>query len=613
MDLAGIITRFVDDNGQISLPPDFTIPALTEMLYAGAEQAGQADTVNIRFWDYSTSTEGEATEYTRREVNTRIKAVAARLMQVGQPGNRVAILAGNSPEYIIGFMGALYAGQVPIPLYDPNEPGHEEHLKAVLGDSGAATVLTNTQGAPAVRAYFAELPSAQRPRILAVDSLPETLAQTWQPIQVEPGTNLASEVSFLQYTSGSTRNPAGVVLTNESIVANVVQIYSGVGIKQPLRVPSWLPMHHDMGIIIAIFLVVLGSEFEIFTPRDFIQQPKRWIELLSRRADDPDDMHVYAVTPNFALELAARYAAPDDANQYDFSDVEGVIIGSEPVTKTSVDAFIEAFEPAGLDPLTLRPSYGLAEATLIVTTPQTTNGPRFAFFDRDQLAQGKAVEVDEGSGVPFASNGQPVHWMHFAIVDPETKDEVEAGMVGELWVHGPNTAAGYLDRPEETDEAFHNTIGQAKQENLPKDGWLNTGDLGTIVDGHVYITGRVKDLVVVAGRNHYPQDIEATVQEASEHVRPDSVAAFAVPGDDVEQLVLLVERADGAGADGDPAAEDAIRAAVTQKHGISPAVIEFYAPNGIARSSSGKIARRVNAKQFSERTHISAASSEDNS
>ncbi len=613
MDLAGIITRFVDDNGQISLPPDFTIPALTEMLYAGAQQAGQADAVNIRFWDYSTSTEGEATEYTRREVNTRIKAVAARLMQVGQPGDRVAILAGNSPEYIIGFMGALYAGQVPIPLYDPNEPGHEEHLKAVLGDSGASAVLTNTQGAPAVRAYFAELPSAQRPRILAVDSLPETLAQTWQPIQVEPGTNLAGEVSFLQYTSGSTRNPAGVVLTNESIVANVIQIYSGVGIKQPLRVPSWLPMHHDMGIIIAIFLVVLGSEFEIFTPRDFIQQPKRWIERLSRRADDPEDMHVYAVAPNFALELAARYAAPEEANQYDFSGVEAVIIGSEPVTKTSVDAFIEAFEPTGLDPLTLRPSYGLAEATLIVTTPQTSKGPRFAFFDRDQLAQGKAVEVDEANGVPFASNGQPVHWMQFAIVDPETKEEVDAGMVGELWVHGPNKAAGYLDRPEETDEAFHNTIGQTKQENLPKDGWLNTGDLGTVVDGHVYITGRVKDLIVVAGRNHYPQDIEATVQEASEHVRPDSVAAFAVPGEDVEQLVLLVERADGAGADGDPAAEDAIRAAVTQNHGISPAVIEFHEPNGIARSSSGKIARRVNAKQFSERTQITAASSEDNS
>ena len=154
MDLQAIIARFLDEKGQIALPPNFTIPAMTEMLYGAALQAGQADAVNIRFWDYSESAEGETVEYTRREVNTRIKAIAARLMQVGKPGDRVAILAGNSPEYILGFMAGMYAGQVPIPLYDPNEPGHEDHLRAVLYDSGATTVLTNKKGAPAVRAYF---------------------------------------------------------------------------------------------------------------------------------------------------------------------------------------------------------------------------------------------------------------------------------------------------------------------------------------------------------------------------------------------------------------------------------------------------------------------------
>ena len=601
MDLEVIIKRFINEDGDIVLPPNFTIPALNEILFMGAVQMGQADAVNIRFWDYSQDTEGEATDYTRREVNTRIKAVSARLMQVGQPGDRVAILAGNSPEYIFGFMGAMYSGQVPIPLYDPNEPGHEDHLRAVLADSGAKTVLTNTQGAPAVRAFFADLPAAERPRILAVDSLPDSLAETWQPIEVEAGVDTSQDVSFLQYTSGSTRSPAGVIITNESIVSNVIQIYMGARVKQPLRIPSWLPMHHDMGIIITTLLVILGNELEIFTPRDFIQQPKRWLERLTRREDDSDKMHVYTVTPNFALELAARYATPEDPDQYDLSLVEGILVGSEPVTKPSVDAFLEAFEPSGLDRLTLRPSYGLAEATLIVSTPQNKDRPRFAFFDRSELANGKAIEVGEDAGVAFASNGQPVQWQHFAIVDPETNSELPEGEVGEMWVHGPNTAAGYLDREDETNETFRNVIGETIQEDLPKDNWLNTGDLGTLVDGHLYITGRVKDLVVVAGRNHYPQDIEATVMEASDHVRADSVAAFAVPGEDVEQLVLMVERADGASEDGDPAAEDAIRAAVTTKHGISPAVIEFYPPNGIARSSSGKIARRVNAKQFTER------------
>ncbi|MEH0147758.1 FadD32-like long-chain-fatty-acid--AMP ligase [Corynebacterium sp. Q4381] len=593
MDLKMIIQRFLDEDGNIALPEGFTIPALAELMFTGAEAQGLAEDVNIRFWDYSSDTDGVNVPLSRRDVNTRMKAVAARLMQVGNPGDRVAILAGNSPEYIYAFMGALYAGQVPIPLYDPNEPGHEHHLRAVLEDAGAKIVLTNRQGAPAVRAYFAELPATERPRILAVDSLPDSLAGAWEPLP--PTADTADQIAFLQYTSGSTRNPAGVELTNRSIVANVLQMYKGVGAEQPLRIVSWLPLHHDMGMVLAILAVILGNEFEVFAPRDFVQQPTRWLERLSRRGEDPDDMHIFTVAPNFSLELAARYAAGD----YDFSHVSALIVGSEPVTESSVSSFLEAFEPMQLDRRAVRPSYGLAEATLIVSTPQTDQRPKFATFDREALAQGRAVEAEDG--VSFASNGQPVPWMHFAIVDTETKDEVEEGVIGEIWLRGPNQAAGYLGREEETNATFRNTIGATRQENLPADGWLNTGDLGTLVGGHLYITGRVKDLVVVAGRNHYPQDIEATVMEASDHVRRDSVAAFAVPGEDVEQLIILVERAEEKDPADDKAAEDAIRAAVTNNHGISPEVIEFYEPNGIARTSSGKIARRVNANNYRNR------------
>lgn len=608
MDLNAIIARFMDEKGNIALPPNFTIPALTEMLYGAHAQAGQADAVSIRYWDYSNSAEGETVEYTRRQVNTRIKAIAARLMQVGEPGDRVAILAGNSPEYILGFMAGMYAGQVPIPLYDPNEPGHEDHLRAVLYDSGAKTVLTNKRGAPAVRAYFADMPSAERPRVIAVDALPDTLAKDWAPLQAEPGTDTSQDTAFLQYTSGSTRTPAGVELTSESIVSNVIQIYSGVGVQQPMRLVSWLPLHHDMGIVVSTLLIILGNEMEIFTPQEFVQQPKRWMERLSRRSHDPEDMHIYTVAPNFALDMAARYAAPgtNGAPDYDFSQLECIIIGSEPVTKPGVDAFFDAFGGAGLRREVLRPSYGLAEATLLVSTPQAGKSaeiPRFEVFDREQLAAGTATKVADSEGVQFASNGQPVSWMHFAIVDPETKDEVGQNSVGEIWVHGPNVAGGYLERKEETADTFANTIGATIQEGLPKDGWLNTGDLGVLVDGELFITGRVKDLVVVAGRNHYPQDIEATVMDASEQVRKDSVAAFSVPGDDVERLVILVERGDTADPAGDAAAEDAIRAAVSSNHGVSPDVVEFYAPNEIARSSSGKIARRVNAKRFQERAN----------
>ena len=474
----------------------------------------------------------------------------------------------------------------------------------MLGDANVRFVVTNSAGAPAVRAYFADRPAAERPRILAADSLPDTLADSWQPIAPVEGENTADAICFLQYTSGSTRNPAGVMITNEALVTDVLQINEALRFEAPMRIPTWLPQHHDMGVIVAVVGVVLGQVLEIMSPRDFLQNPKRWVDMLSRRDDDPADVHIYSAIPNFALDLAARYAAPERPDQYDFSGVHCIIIGSESVTKPGVEAFIGAFGDSGLDRTVLRPSYGLAETTLLVSTDRTEDRPKFIEFDREALAQGKAVPAE--GGVPMASNGQPVKWMHFAIVDTETKNELPEGEIGEIWVNGNNVAAGYLDRPEETEATFRNTIGATIQDGLPKDNWCATGDLGTVLDGHLYITGRVKDLVVVAGRNHYPQDIEATAMEASDHVRKDSVAAFAVPGDDVERLIILAERADGATEDGDAAAEDAIRSAITTNHGISPEVVEFRAPGGVVRSTAGKIARRVNAKQFTEREHAAA-------
>lgn len=589
MDLEQLLYQFYDDD-KIDLPPELSLFQLCEMLYQGSKEMGTGEVHQLRYWDFSEDRDGVAVDFTRDEVITRIKAVAARLQQTGQPGDRVAIMAANSPEYLFAFMGAIYAGQVPVPLYDPNEPGHGEQLTAVLSDSQSAAVLTNNAGAKAVRAFFAEVPRAKRPRILVVDALPDSLAESWTAPDEPEDSDAVDEVAFLQYTSGSTRLPAGVVLTHRAILTNVLQIYDAVELKMPLRLSTWLPMHHDMGIILTVFVTIMGIEFELMGPRDFIQQPKRWVDQINKREDDEEnETFVYTVVPNFALDLAARYAAPENPDEYDFSALDGILIGSEPVTKAAVETFIEAFKDSKLDPQVLRPSYGLAEATLIVSTPQTEERPLFKTFDREEVGNGRIVEAEDG--IPFASNGQPVPDMRYAIVDPETKQEVEDGQIGELWLHGDNVAAGYEGREEETQKTFNNHLRD-------QDGWLATGDLVAFYDGHLYITGRLKDLVVIAGRNHYPQDIEATVMEASDHVRPDSVAAFAVPGEDVEKLVLLVERVEGADEAGDAIAEDAIRGAVSNKHGISPEVVRFYAPNEIARSSSGKIARLVNRAKF---------------
>jgi fatty acid CoA ligase FadD32 len=616
MDLQAAMSQFFNDKGEIVLAPQLTLAGLAELMYQGDLQLGGGERHCLRFWDFSESREGTPVDFTRTEINTRIKAVAARLQQVGKIGDRVAILANNSPEYLFGFVGALYAGMTPVPLYDPTEPGHADHLRAVFADCEPAFVLTNATSAAAVREHFAELPSRERPRILAVDSLPDTLASSYmnpmmtlqgQQLMASATTMPVDQPAFLQYTSGSTRTPAGVKLTNRSILTNVLQIFTAARLRMPLRLVTWLPLHHDMGIILSLFVTILGLPNEVMAPRDFIQQPKRWVDQLNRRESD-EGVSIYTVVPNFALELAARYGRPKDGETLDLSAIDGIIIGSEPVTEKAVNAFIEAFGEYNLSTNVLRPSYGLAEASLLVTTPQTPERPLISYFDRDKLAEGvvELVEKDSELAVAFASNGQVVRPQALTIVDPETKAELPDGQIGELWVKGDNLAAGYLGREEETAETFRNTLGERLPESRVADasdeGWLATGDLGAIVNGETYITGRLKDLIVIAGRNHYPQDIEFTVMNASEHVRPDSVAAFSVTDEDAaestEQLVLIIERDDKADASDDAAAIETIRAAVTAAHGVTPADIRFVGPNEIQRSSAGKIARRVIQKSY---------------
>lgn len=610
MDIKAIIGQFIDETGNFKLPAELSLAGLCETLFLMEKQAGIPDRPTLKYFNYATD---QVETYTRAEVNRRIKAVAARLQQTGKVGDRVAILASNSPEYLFGFLGAMYAAQIPVPLYDPNEPGHADHLQAVLQDCKPTTILTNNASAAAVRKLFASIPGSERPRIISVSALPESVADSWQNPMANPELQQAvasgqmpapvDNIAFLQYTSGSTRTPAGVMLTNKAIMSNVLQIYMAAHLKTPLRLVSWLPLHHDMGIILALFVSILGMDMDLFSPRDFIQNPKRWTEKL--HSDPHDPRAVYTAVPNFALELAVRYGKPAAGEEWNYSNVDGVIIGSEPVTPKAVRAFQETFASCGLGDNVVRPSYGLAEASLLVSTPQTEVRPLIRWVDREQYSAGKVVPCEEGpNALALVSNGSVVKPQQLIIVDRETKQELPEGEVGEIWAYGDNLAAGYLGRPEETAETFHNKLAGRLAENsaaagAPEDAnWLATGDLGVMIDREVYITGRSKDLIVIAGRNHYPQDIEYTVDHASAHIRAAAIAAFAVPGDDVEQLVILAERDNGADAAGDEAAISEIRTAVSAAHGIVPADVVILAPDQIARSSAGKIARRVARQRY---------------
>ncbi len=613
MEITSAMQQFFDEEGNINIPEQLTLSGMYEMLYTMALMEGGVDDTLIRYHDFSNSREGEVREITRAEANTRIKAVCVRLQQVAEKGDRIAILMNNSPEYMFAFIGALYAKMVPVPLYDPTEPGHTGHLTAVLGSAEPTVVLTNKFSAAAVRQHFADTPAAERPRVLTVDALPDSLAEEWvnpmMAILADPSlAPKSTEEAFLQFTSGSTRTPAGVVLTHRSIVTNVLQIFAAAGLKPPIRLSTWLPLHHDMGIILLAFTMILGIKSELMSPRDFIQDPSRWLKQLHKQNDEEN---VYTVVPNFAMELAARYANPSEhpeLKDLDLSRVDGVISGSEPVHFSTVDRFANMLEPFGLRRDTIRPSYGLAEATLLVTTPQTMERPLATWFKRDELSAGTAVVTEPGTAdaLPLMSLGQVCAPQVMVIVDPETGKEVADGTVGEIWVNGDNMAAGYLNREEETKETFRNVLPLANRlENTragdaPEDNWMRTGDLAVIVDNHTYITGRLKDLIIVAGRNHYPQDIEATADEATEQTLPAVIAAFAVEADEIEGLVIIAERTPEADPAGDEEAIQAMRAAVTKTHGVQPTDIRIVNPGELPRSSANKIARRVAHKAYIE-------------
>jgi acyl-CoA synthetase (AMP-forming)/AMP-acid ligase II len=336
------------------------------------------------------------------------------------------------------------------------------------------------------------------------------------------------------------------------------------------------------------------------SPTAFVRRPHRWIKELAAEAKRG---RTFAAAPNFAFELAADRGLPPEGEDLDLSNVAGLINGSEPVNIGSIDKFNAAFAPYGLPPEAIKPSYGMAEATLFVSTIGPHAQASAVYLDRDELGLGRAVRVapDAPNAVPQVSCGRISRSQWAVIVDPTAEAELPDGRVGEIWLHGDNIGRGYWGRERETELSFHNKLQVRLEQASHAEGvavnatWFRTGDMGVFLDGELYITGRIKDLVIIDGRNHYPQDIEATVADASKSVRAGFVAAFSVPAATGagERLVIVAERGPGAGkADPGPIV-DAIRAAVSRHHALAVADVRLVAAGAIPRTTSGKLARRA--------------------
>ncbi|HUO40579.1 MAG TPA: AMP-binding protein, partial [Mycobacterium sp.] len=373
---------------------------------------------------------------------------------------------------------------------------------------------------------------------------------------------------------------------------------------------SWLPLFHDMGLLMIMFPALFGGHLTLMSPTAFVRRPHRWIKELAVEAKRG---RTFAAAPNFAFELAADRGLPPKGEDLDLSNVAGLINGSEPVNIGSIDKFNAAFAPFGLPPEAIKPSYGMAEATLFVSTIGPQARASAVYLDRIELGLGHAVRVepDHPNAVPQVSCGRIARSQWAVIVDPAAESELPDGRVGEIWLHGDNIGRGYWGRERETELSFHNKLQMRLDRGSHAEGvavdatWFRTGDMGVYLESELYITGRVKDLVIIDGRNHYPQDIEATVADASSSVRAGFVAAFSVPAAELprsagapgsgagERLVIVAERGPGSGkADPGPIIE-AIRAAVSRHHALPVADVRLVAAGAIPRTTSGKLARRA--------------------
>ncbi|QUR67332.1 AMP-binding protein [Mycobacterium spongiae] len=538
--------------------------------------------------DYDQSWDGVEQTLTWSQLYRRTLNLAVHLRERGSTGDRAVILAPQGLDYIVSFLAALQAGLIAVPLSVPYGGAHDERTTSVLADTSPAVILTASSVIDNVSEYAQPQYNQDVAAIIEVDrlELDGRLAGASRAVNHDWPDTL-----YLQYTSGSTRTPAGVMVSNKNLFANFEQImstyYGGYGKVAPpgSTVVSWLPFYHDMGFILGLVLPVLSGMPAVLTsPVGFLQRPARWMQLLA------SNTLAFSAGPNFAFDLASRKTKDEDLEGLDLGGVHGILNGSERVQPITLQRFIDRFAPFNLDPRALRPSYGMAEAVVYVATLKTGQPPKIVNFDAQKLPDGQAERSESDGSTPLVSYGT-VDTQLVRIVDPDTRVECSEGAVGEIWVHGGNVACGYWRKPEESAHTFEASIVNPSQ-GTPESPWLRTGDSGFLSDGELFILGRIKDLLIVYGRNHSPDDIEATIQG----ITPGRCAAIAVPHDGAEKLVAIIELKKKDESDEEAmqrlgVVKREVTAAISKSHGLSVADLVLVPQGSIPITTSGKVRR----------------------
>ncbi|MCZ0730510.1 AMP-binding protein [Mycolicibacterium iranicum] len=548
----------------------------------------QPDDTAYTFVDYEADPAGITDSLTWSEVYERSLVVAEKLAAIGSPGDRAVILAPQSLEYIVGFLGAIQAGFIAVPLSMPQTRHHDERVTGAMADSTPVVVLTTSSVVDDVRKYGQADPKQRPPKFLEVDTLDFDSPTKFTPLASLPKT------AYLQYTSGSTRAPAGVVVSHKNVVVNVEELLTDYyeaypdGAPEDTTIVSWLPFYHDMGLIVGVFIpMMLGKPAVLMSPVAFMQKPARWMQQLGSNTS------AFTAAPNFAFELAVKRTTDEDMAGKDLSGVVVMINGAERVHGSTVRRFNERFAAFGLPDSAMRPSYGLAEATVYVAASHGGRPPTAVRFDVEKLAAGHAERCEGQDGTELIGCGA-VRSTTARVVDPDTLVENPAGKIGEVWLHGEHVAGGYWHNPK-LSELFAAQLNEPTA-GTPKGPWLRTGDLGVMFDDELFIVGRIKDLLIVDGRNHYPDDIEATVAEFT----GGRVAAVSVPDEASERLVVIAELKKQLDESVLDSVKQQVTSAVSMTHSVRLSDFVLVGPGSLPLTTSGKVRRASSVQLYRE-------------
>ncbi|MBX3328835.1 MAG: amino acid adenylation domain-containing protein [Nitrospira sp.] len=546
-----------------------------------------ADLVDRSAYIFLTDGDSEICELTYGELDRRARAIAARLQLLGAGGERTILLYPPGLDYITAFFGCLYAGVVAVPAYPPQRKRTLGRLRAVLADSGASVALTTAKiraGVERLSRQDAGIDELRKVQWIETDVPPQNIESTWK----QPALT-ARTLAFLQYTSGSTGSPKGVMVSHENLLHNQRMIQQAFGHTEETTVLGWLPLYHDMGLIGNVLQpLYLGRPCVLMSPIHFMQKPVRWLSAISR----------YRATtsgaPNFAYDLCVRQISAEERKSLDLSSWSVAFNGAEPIHAGTLDRFSETFGPCGFRREAFYPCYGLAEATLFVAGGGHSSLPVLRAVEKAAMEQGRMAESSRGDGDTYrlVGCGRTASDQQVVIVDPETLSRRSLGQVGEIWIKGASVAQGYWNRPETTSVTFMATTADTGE-----GPFLRTGDLGVILDDELFVVGRLKDLIIIRGRNHYPQDIEITVQESHPSLKPGCGAAFSIPVNDEEQLVVVQEVVGSSAIDLDHVAVRISRA-VAEHHEIQVHAVVLIKPGTLPKTSSGKVQRHLCRTKF---------------